>query len=243
MKHKYVIMPKKVNSSMKKDRITIDVKFHNIFNPPDSAFYVARKERRDIIICFNNKIFNGYYRYQGTKNSKQHLESIHYKSDLAGEIQKNFSSNGEDIYILFNPNKPNEFIIEKSYQQNLQQKLLKEDFEVQEGEITEETRKVIKRCNVIIKKAKEKFIQEHGSLYCEVCGFDFSKIYGELGKNFIEGHHKNPLCERNGQGKTKVADIALVCSNCHRMLHRMNNISVDILKNIIKNISRKDTNE
>lgn len=235
----FIIMPKKVNESMKKDRITIDVKFQKVFNPPDAKFYVGRKEKRDIIIYFNNKVFNGYYRYQGTKNIKQHLESLHYKTDLAEEIKNVFPTNDENIYICFNSKRPNEFIINKFIEKTHDEKLLEEDFEVKEGEITEETRKVIKRCNTIIKKAKEKFIQEHGSLYCEVCGFDFSKAYGKLGENFVEGHHKNPLCERNGQENTKIDDIALVCSNCHRMLHRKDNMSIESLKNIV----RKDCHE
>ena len=50
----FIIMSKKVNKSMKKDRITIDVKFQKVFNPPDAKFYVGRKEKRDIIIYFNN---------------------------------------------------------------------------------------------------------------------------------------------------------------------------------------------
>ena len=31
---------------------------------------------------------------------------------------------------------------------------------------------------------------------CAVCGFDFEKIYGQLGKNFIEVHHMVPVSEK-----------------------------------------------
>ena len=58
----------------------------------------------------------------------------------------------------------------------------------------------------------------------------FLKLMENWGENFIEGHHKNPLCERNGQENTKIDDIALVCSNCHRMLHRKDNMSIESLK-------------
>lgn len=53
----------------------------------------------------------------------------------------------------------------------------------------------------VIQRAKEKFIQEHnGPLYCEICGFDFYKTYGELGGDFIEGHHTLPVSQLE-QGK------------------------------------------
>ncbi|MCO7176975.1 HNH endonuclease [Sporolactobacillus kofuensis] len=73
----------------------------------------------------------------------------------------------------------------------------------------------------VIQRAKEKFKQEHnGRLYCEICGFDFYKTYGELGEDFIEGHHTLPVSQLKQGQVTKIEDIALVCSNCHRMLHR-----------------------
>lgn len=57
-------------------------------------------------------------------------------------------------------------------------------------------------------------------LVCECCRFDFEKMYGEIGSNFIECHHKIPISE--GVRITNEDDLALVCSNCHRMLHRKN---------------------
>jgi 5-methylcytosine-specific restriction enzyme A len=54
---------------------------------------------------------------------------------------------------------------------------------------------------------------------CEVCGFDFCRTYGERGRDFIECHHRTPL-NVTGKVKTKLADLALICSNCHRMIHR-----------------------
>lgn len=37
------------------------------------------------------------------------------------------------------------------------------------------------RNSKIIKLAKEKFKKENERLYCEICGFDFEKVYGKLG--------------------------------------------------------------
>lgn len=72
-------------------------------------------------------------------------------------------------------------------------------------------------------------------LCCEACGFDFSKTYGDRGEGYIEGHHKKPISQMDKGGEeTRIKDIALVCSNCHRMLHRMRPlITVEELKNLI----------
>lgn len=58
-----------------------------------------------------------------------------------------------------------------------------------------------------------------GHLACEVCSFDFEATYGELGKGFAECHHLLPLSV-TGETETRLNDLAVVCANCHRMLHR-----------------------
>jgi hypothetical protein len=70
----------------------------------------------------------------------------------------------------------------------------------------------------IVKKAKRAAIEEN-RLFCEVCHLNFEFEYPEIGKDFIECHHKTHL--QTGQERiTKTSDLALVCSSCHRMLHR-----------------------
>lgn len=54
---------------------------------------------------------------------------------------------------------------------------------------------------------------------CEVCGFDFERTYGDRGRDYIECHHRMPL-HVSGRTTTTLDDLALVCSNCHRMIHR-----------------------
>ncbi len=55
---------------------------------------------------------------------------------------------------------------------------------------------------------------------CQVCNFNFEETYGELGLDFIECHHINPLSERDLNLPTKIEDVRVVCSNCHKMLHK-----------------------
>ncbi|MDB5133779.1 MAG: hypothetical protein JWP37_382 [Mucilaginibacter sp.] len=70
-------------------------------------------------------------------------------------------------------------------------------------------------------QAKKKEAIKSNILFCEVCNFDFKLRYGNHGNGFIECHHKSPIAKA-GKRLTKLNDLALVCSNCHRMLHRKN---------------------
>lgn len=54
---------------------------------------------------------------------------------------------------------------------------------------------------------------------CEACGFDFGSVYGQRGQDYIEVHHRVPL-HVSGKVRTKLGDLALLCSNCHRVVHR-----------------------
>ncbi|ANL68274.1 hypothetical protein AMC82_PB00111 (plasmid) [Rhizobium phaseoli] len=75
---------------------------------------------------------------------------------------------------------------------------------------------VIKRSRSIVEKVKSLKVP----LACEVCGFDFEKRYGSLGRGFIEAHHVEPLSKREGiNAPTTIEDFAMLCANCHRMIH------------------------
>jgi hypothetical protein len=72
----------------------------------------------------------------------------------------------------------------------------------------------------VTEAAKRKRIEQDPLLRCEICGFSFVEAYGQLGQGFAEAHHAVPISQQLGEIETRVEDIALVCSNCHRMLHR-----------------------
>ncbi len=62
-----------------------------------------------------------------------------------------------------------------------------------------------------------------GKLVCEVprCGFDFADRYGELGVGYAHVHHLRPLAKMDTMGeKMDLSDLAIVCANCHAMIHR-----------------------
>lgn len=66
-----------------------------------------------------------------------------------------------------------------------------------------------------------KSVSSDGRLRCDVdgCGFDFEAVYGELGAGFAEVHHLRPLAEMDEPIETTLSDLAVVCANCHRMIH------------------------
>ena len=65
---------------------------------------------------------------------------------------------------------------------------------------------------------------------CQVCDIRFEDAYGKLGTEFAEAHHLVPLHQLGENVKTRMEDMATVCANCHRMLHRMNGKRGDIKK-------------
>ncbi|WP_280478710.1 HNH endonuclease [Nocardia asiatica] len=62
------------------------------------------------------------------------------------------------------------------------------------------------------------FLKTEDRVRCEVCYFDFEAVYGPHGANYIECHHVVPL-HVSGETKTRLADLILLCANCHRMIH------------------------
>ena len=62
--------------------------------------------------------------------------------------------------------------------------------------------------------------QNNGRIKCEICGFDFGKVYGE---DFSEKIHIHHLKEISSIGEEyvvdAVADLLPVCPNCHMIAH------------------------
>ena len=80
-------------------------------------------------------------------------------------------------------------------------------------------------CEVEYKSRNQSIVtdkKKQSGYICECCGFDFCEAYGELGKEYIECHHIKPLAEFDKKGeKVGLEDLAALCANCHRMIHRL----------------------
>ncbi|MFI3272048.1 MAG: HNH endonuclease [Pseudomonadota bacterium] len=72
---------------------------------------------------------------------------------------------------------------------------------------------------------KKNILKKTGKLECEVCGFNFKDFYGELlQEEFCEVHHRVPLSKLTESTEIVLDDLAILCSNCHRVIHRTNPI-------------------
>ncbi len=67
--------------------------------------------------------------------------------------------------------------------------------------------------------ARQKCLEHHGYA-CNVCGFDFEKHYGRIGRRYMHVHHVVPLAEiKKEYVVDPVNDLVPICPNCHAMIH------------------------
>ena len=108
---------------------------------------------------------------------------------------------------------------------------LEQDFNSKEGKELFRKHRIRERDGTLTYRKKLNAIN-NGELKCEVCQFSFQDIYNQ---DYIECHHKIPI--HKGERITRLDDLALVCSNCHRMLHRKINgdfLTIEQLKEYFK---------
>lgn len=74
-------------------------------------------------------------------------------------------------------------------------------------------------------KARELAIKHYG-YKCECCDVSHKK---NVGKAIFEVHHKLPFAADFETRQLEVSDLAILCANCHRMIHKMPDLS-DIKK-------------
>ncbi len=97
----------------------------------------------------------------------------------------------------------------------------KQEYYAMEGAIVERISKYRERDRKLIRLKIDQQLEKNGNLNCEICGFSFETVYGQAGKDFCEVHHIRVLSESNeGEPTTTLADLAVLCSNCHRVIHR-----------------------
>jgi 5-methylcytosine-specific restriction protein A len=100
---------------------------------------------------------------------------------------------------------------------------LVEEFGIAQSTSVVETRRYayhrkVERSRTATKKAKE----FHGTR-CQACDLSFPERYGDIGEGFIEAHHLKAIStleEGVSVAYDIAADFAVLCSNCHRMIHR-----------------------
>lgn len=91
--------------------------------------------------------------------------------------------------------------------------------EAAEGRVITRLHRARERNRKLVDKKKKQALAKHGKLACEACGFDFKATYGSAGEGLIDVHHIRPLHTLEPGQKTRLDDLALLCANCHRVVH------------------------
>jgi predicted HNH restriction endonuclease len=91
--------------------------------------------------------------------------------------------------------------------------------EAEEGRVLTRLHRYRERDRGIVVAAKQAFLKKHGRLFCQCCGFDFSKRYGAAGEGIIDVHHSKPIHTMKPGELTSLDDLVMLCANCHRVVH------------------------
>jgi 5-methylcytosine-specific restriction protein A len=106
--------------------------------------------------------------------------------------------------------------------------------QAEEGKILTRIHRQRERSAKLRAAKKKAVVEETGRLACEACDVDFGERYGPRAEGFIECHHVVPLHTLKPGRPTLIEDLALLCSNCHRVLHlRKPWLSVTAVKKLL----------
>jgi len=156
---------------------------------------------------------------------------IHSDDEILADPFGYISSQSLDAYIRFYTQK---------HGINIQDLRPKEESDSDENDLhsfTEGTEKDYSGVKYERDSEARKACIKHYDCKCVVCGIDFEKEYGELGKGFIEVHHIVPISQRGGEYVVDpIKDLRPLCPNCHSMIHRKrdNVLSVEKLKHLFE---------
>ncbi|MDP7034866.1 MAG: HNH endonuclease [Planctomycetota bacterium] len=111
-----------------------------------------------------------------------------------------------------------------------------------EGAILLRTHRIRDRKPQLREDKKLEVLQAQGVLICEVCHRSSQDLYpllsDEESTRIFEVHHKVPLSELKETVHTTTDDLALLCANCHRIVHRDKHVQENYEKLILDLISR-----
>ena len=173
--------------------------------------------------------FDGFFEETNREGWKNKDGSPAKLTDLSSEVFNEFKDKDEeyiwsivksylDLNYKLKPKIFNDLIAEDNSNSNT-------DSTITEGGIKVRISKTIERSP----KLRQQALEIHG-YKCQVCDFDFEIAYGNWGREFAEVHHIVPLSQLDGKNnKTNPReDLAVLCSNCHRMIHRKKGITLSL---------------
>lgn len=133
------------------------------------------------------------------------------------------------------------FILDNNFSEDQRKIIIDRDYSdliIEEGFTKFSQIKTKARSRKLVNIAKEHYSQ-NGKIFCSACNFNFEDFYGVMGKGYIEIHHLNPIFAIEGSIEQSIIEalgnVAPVCANCHRMIHRKNDqlLSIASLRELI----------
>lgn len=233
----YVIyLNKKANTTKIKEVLT------DVFNPQgeDAKILAGRKDTKFSQIVRN--LMGSHY--ESNHMSEYTKKDSNKYFSLTAEGLKYVEDNLAFLQYLFKNSFEYDSAIELSSKVFTSKKTKKvliydEDDTITEGKVSTKTAIVKERSQKLRRAAIEHYTVD-GKIVCSVCGFDFKKIYGELGDGYIQMHHENPIYQYSDDGfetyiSEAVKNMKPLCANCHCMVHRNKGrlISITELKAIM----------
>jgi len=97
---------------------------------------------------------------------------------------------------------------------------LDDDVAFDEGEVQSRPHRRRERARGMRRKALDK-AKRSGALRCEACCRSERLSFGSAAESEFEVHHRKPLSEAAGMVRTRVADLAVMCASCHRLIHAL----------------------
>ena len=219
--------------------------------------YVARAEAENHWVGFTQSVVNSliesygdnfnFIIYWHNKHNEVEFISIPYLDVKHLLLEEFLSSNPSKWHFVIRDNElklrgNSNYVIDISqYINNYAEKDItrfEQSYSASEGDRKLQSHYKIERSPMLIKRFKQYRAELDKDLKCEICGFSFRETYGVLGQGFIEAHHVEPISQRKENKETTFEDLIIVCSNCHRMLHRKlygkEYLSISELKQIVK---------
>jgi predicted HNH restriction endonuclease len=133
------------------------------------------------------------------------------------------------------------FILDNNFTEEQRKDIIEKDYSgliIEEGFTKFSHVKTKTRSRKLINIAKQHYSID-GKIYCSACNFNFEDFYGKTGLDYIEIHHIKPIFtyEENIEKSINEAlkNVVPVCANCHRIIHRSNDLllSIHSLKELI----------
>ena len=233
----YVIyLNKKANTTKIKEVLT------DVFNPQgeDAKILAGRKDTKFSQIVRN--LMGSHYESNHMSEYTKKDSSKYFS--LTAEGLKYVEDNLAFLQYLFKNSFEYDSAIELSSKVFTSKKTKKvliydEDDTITEGKVSTKTAIVKERSQKLRRAAIEHYTVD-SKIVCSVCGFDFKKIYGELGDGYIQMHHENPIYQYSDDGfetyiSEAVKNMKPLCANCHCMVHRNKSklVSITELKSIV----------